>query len=46
MEDGALGDGDANCSRFLLWREVEGGVSYSKRGEEIIFFGSLKRMMK
>lgn len=26
--------------------KLKGGVSYSKRGEEIIFFGSLKRMMK
>lgn len=31
MEDGALGDGDANCSHFLLWREVEGGVLVTAR---------------
>lgn len=35
-EVGALGDRDADCSRFLLWslERKQGGVSYSRRGDE------------
>lgn len=47
-EVGALGDRDADCSRFLLWslERKQGGVSYSRRGDEIVSFGSLNDMMK